>query len=359
MSRQITDGPIEIVRFSPEFLPAIKRFSEEIWLRPRSDAYYQWRYLQCPSQTGFLAMQEGECLAMIWGFARPYKVGGTRQNALEILDWYCRQDLRASGLGIKVMQMLMDIPEPLINVGGSADTLRLLPRLKWSSRTPMKRYLIPITGKALSVYIQKKLYIPSICLQIPLSIAAKAIRLASPQPKIPNGQSVQVARVGPEILSLYDRPHHPGIVPLPNLDFIRWLMNSPDAMGQYIAIYFFAGDRLCGWSFMRLYTTPAGKEARIIEAASNNDSPASYRWLISETLQVARAHNSDIVFAGASDLTVQKALAQNRFLFYSSIPVQVLSKDGFPDQIPVHVQNNTSDFALLPYPTTTLGERVQ
>src|SRR3989449_1750090 len=131
------------------YLKAVIRFSENTWARPQTEAFYRWRYLECPSQIGLLALDDGECLAMVWAFVQSYQVGPRRLNGLETFDWFCLPELQGSGLGVRVMQAMMNRPEFIIAAGGTADTLKLLPRLKWRPHGELVKFTLPLGGAAL------------------------------------------------------------------------------------------------------------------------------------------------------------------------------------------------------------------
>ncbi len=120
----------EIVALTREHMPALRRFAEKVWHRPRSDAFYRWRYEDPAFHVAYLALRDGEC-AMECAIRRPYRVGDEVVDFLEVFDWYALPELRNAGLGVRVMQRLMREPHPLLLVGGTPDTQALLPRLKW------------------------------------------------------------------------------------------------------------------------------------------------------------------------------------------------------------------------------------
>ena len=54
----------EIVPLSPALMGSLRRFAERVWTRPRSDAYYRWRYESLPMHKAWVAVRDGEILAM-------------------------------------------------------------------------------------------------------------------------------------------------------------------------------------------------------------------------------------------------------------------------------------------------------
>ena len=70
---------------------------------------------------------------MVSAFRRPYR--GRRQlDVSDSFDWFCLPELRRAGLGVRVIQRMMQDPEPVIVTGGTDDTRDLLPRMRFPSR---------------------------------------------------------------------------------------------------------------------------------------------------------------------------------------------------------------------------------
>ena len=55
--------------------PASPSWSPHTWKRPDTRAFLHWRYAECPTLFGYLALRDGECAAMVTGFRRPYRFG--------------------------------------------------------------------------------------------------------------------------------------------------------------------------------------------------------------------------------------------------------------------------------------------
>src|SRR5260221_6757155 len=111
--------------------PAFKQSAEEAWDRPVGDAYYQWRYFDAPDVITLVADRGGDCVASISAFSRTYKFGDDLVECLDPFDWYCLPSARGSGVGVRLVKCLMDVGKPILALGGSSDTLRIIPRLGW------------------------------------------------------------------------------------------------------------------------------------------------------------------------------------------------------------------------------------
>ena len=55
---------LAIVPLSADTLPALRRFAEKVWQRPRSEDYYRWRYVEPAFHRVWLAMKDGKLAIM-------------------------------------------------------------------------------------------------------------------------------------------------------------------------------------------------------------------------------------------------------------------------------------------------------
>ena len=47
----------------------LRRFAERVWTRPRSDAYYRWRYESLPMHKAWVAVRDGEIAKRVASYA--------------------------------------------------------------------------------------------------------------------------------------------------------------------------------------------------------------------------------------------------------------------------------------------------
>ncbi|HKQ58606.1 MAG TPA: GNAT family N-acetyltransferase [Candidatus Eisenbacteria bacterium] len=341
--------PIRIVPFEPDLLPAVRRFSERTWSRPKSDAYYRWRYLDCPAQVGYLAMDGSEVVAALWAFLNPYRVGGRAVTCLETHDWYCLPALRGSGLGIRLMQTMMGRPEPIVTVGGGQDTLTLLPRLRWQKAGDFTFFALPLEGRAFASWVRRRAAIPAAWVETAFRLAVRPWLVPRPR-RGPAGGTVEETRdLDPGVVRLYDRARA-GIVPIPDPARIGWLMSAVEEMGRFALLRFRIDGRVRGWSLSRLHRGPHGIEATLIDVFAPEDDDALWRWMVIETLVRLAASRPDTIRAATSSPPLERALRHLRFRPYQTLPVSVWPHGMEIPPPPHHLANNTSDMPLVPYP---------
>lgn len=340
----------EIVELTPALLPALRRFADKVWTRPTSDAFCRWRYQALPLHRAWLAMRDGEVLAMESAFERPYRIGDAIEPVLEVFDWYCLPELRNSGLGIRVMQRLMKERACLL-VGGSEDTRGLLPRLKWQIVANAKRYVLPLGVERLAAALRKRVA----ALPAPLARAGARALLARPgqrpRPRaVPrSGRAIAVASIGDEIQALYRGPIAYAALPLWPPELMRWLLDAHPSAGHFVPLYFAEGERLRGWTLTRIYETSEGCGAELVECFAPDPSDDLYTWMVSETAVRTAAFGPGLLGASTPCAHLQAALARNRFVESSANPVQ-LWRPGHPPLVgPVLIGANSGDSSLVPF----------
>lgn len=349
---------IEIVRLTPELMPALRRFAERVWQRPRSEAYYRWRYgASAAFHPVWLALRDGECLAMEVAIRRPWRVGDQVQDILEVFDWYCLPELRNSGLGVRVMHALMKEPEPLLLVGGSEDTQGLLPRLKWQVLDRTHRLTLPLAAGRLSEALVRRR-------RVPPAVAGAVARAALARPghrprprRVPRGgRVVAVASVGDEVLDLYRRPGHYGTVPMWTPTLLDWLTHGFPSVGHFVPLCFERGGALVGFGLLRVYVAAQGCDAEIVECFAPEPDVDLYTWMVSEIATRAAAFGPGALGTQSTCPLLREALTRNHFVKTGENPVQLWwpGRVGLPT--PLAVGASTNDNPLVPWAERWWGD---
>jgi len=336
----------EIVELRPDLLPALRRFAEKVWRRPRSDAFYRWRYEELPLHRAWLALRDGEVLAMEASFERPYRIGDAIEPILEVFDWYCLPDLRNSGLGVRVMQRLMKERACLL-VGGSDDTRGLLPRLRWQVIAQATKFVLPIGVGRLAEALRGRAPIPGFAARLGAR-ALLALRRPRPRSVPEHARVVPVATVGDEMQALYRGPVAYAAVPLWPPELVRWMLCAHPSVGHFVPLYFAEGERLRGWTLTRVFETPGGCDAEIVECFAPDPSEELYAWMVSETALRAAAFRPDLLGTSTSCAHLAAALRRCGFIARDAAPVQLWRPAGALPAGPVLIGANSGDTSLLP-----------
>ena len=345
----------EIVRYSQQHFDVMRRFAERTWTRPQTAAFYRWRYEDAPQQRAFLALHDGECLAMGCAFRRRYRIGDEIVPILETFDWYTLPGLRNTGLGVRIIQRFMAEPEPALLLGGSDDAVGFLARLKWQRAGAAQRFILRLGTRRAAQALERRLRIPG--------PAARAIASAA-QPfrrrrrrRGPSGAHVlPVACVGDEVLALYEGPVAYGTLPLWTPEHLRWLMAGFAGAGHFVPLYFARGQQLLGWALLRVYETDGERGAELIELFNPDADADLYTWMVSELACIAEGFDADFLGASSTCPAIAGALAGNGFVHCGAIPIHLWRPGGAPLPSPMLFGSNTRDTPINPYPTHWWGE---
>lgn len=239
--------PIEPL--SSDNFAAFRRFSEEVWDRPRSDAYYRWRYFDAPNLITLIATRGDRCVGSLSAFSRIYYNGDETLECLEAFDWRCLQAVKGSGVGIRLATKMMEVGKPILSLGGSADTMRLIPRMGWTAISEATEFFLPLS----SAYLLRNRRLPDYCKRAiapSLDLAASAWF----KPAKPNGSGdcvpLPVSAIDGELAQI-NGPAGFRSVPDPRL--FAWLMRGWPATGIYVPMMLKADGDAVAWIIGRLH----------------------------------------------------------------------------------------------------------
>lgn len=351
---------LQIERFRPEHMPAVRQLADAAYRRPRENAFQRWAFLEGPTHRAWVAMQDDSCVGLLRAFARTYRFGDDRVGCLETFDWYVDPVHRRSAVGVRILRAAMEESEPLVNVGGSPDTLALLPALGWRTLDRATSFALPLDGSALPPEVRRRLGRLEGVGRAALTAAGRTwfrpVRRFRPR----GGAVLAVGVPGEEVLDLYQGCTGYGLLPLPDIAHLRWLAGGHPASGQFICLYFTLGGVLRGWGLVRVVGGPDGPEAALVETYAPRPTYDLYRWMVAELVAAVLPYRPRLVRARASCPVLGAALRKARFLRGRDWPVFVWSSPppAAPPG-PCHLTLNTQDEPLIPVPERWFPESVR
>ncbi len=274
-------------------LPALQNFLTERWREedagPKrwpsdfAERFFRWRFLERKSWDTTLAMDGDRCIALMDSFMRDYFVAGRKMTLRENGVWWCHPDFRPL-VAMRVMQMLMQKPEPVVIVGGSPTLQEVLKRYRWQPLGDVQhRVLVLGTGAFLKAAVR---LMGSDMVRLPPAIS----RLASINYKrLPrfrstaDGYTVDVLR-SPADLPAIEPPHDSyALTALADRGDAEWLMAAPEAEGRFIWLVFSEGGKPVGFSVSRLYDENGIRTAKLSHVQVARPDVDTYTWVIGET----------------------------------------------------------------------------
>ncbi len=318
------------VAFNGDHLSVVSDLSKRLWKgeRPGTNDYFRWRYLECPTQTGLIALRNERCVAMLWEVSHDYRIDEKRVTVHEPFDWYVLPALVQSGIGIRAMRQMMESRESLLVVGGSSYTRAFLPRLGWRQQRSMCTYRLSRGSDE------------------PLGTGERSSARATP----PFSASVEETDRLDEVMPLYDGPLGYASVAIPSQAAHTWLTSGAAGAGRFITLqYRRAGGAVVGWSLGRIYTTHIGREARVIDVFTPRPDFQIYAWMVGELLQRLLAFSPLDIRTSSTCPVLGQVLEYFGFVPGPELPTVLWSNQTFDLPEPMHLGGDVADKGVIPY----------
>jgi hypothetical protein len=246
---------------------------------------------------------------------------------------------------------MMDVGRPIVSVGGSADTRRLLPRLGWTTIGHAHRHVRPLRPAFLKRSLRRGEPGSPSAAGVPSSSWALlaggvAVLLFRPRVSPPPQGVVRAVECADAELLRVGRLEPCGTVPLPNAGELEWLARSAAPERRFVALSFEqAGERI-GWALLRIEGPAGAAEAQVLEMFARDGQ--SYRWLAGELASRAFALGAIQATALTACPAAAEGLARAGFWARDEKPVYCWPA-GRTLQPPLHLGWNVGDAGLMPY----------
>jgi hypothetical protein len=329
--------------------PGFREFAERVWDRPRADAYYRWRYAEAPGLLTLVAHRDGRCLAAISAFRRPYRLGGRTVECLETFDWACLPELRGSGLGVRVIRKLMDMGPPIVSLGGTRDTLALLPRLGFQHVATGHRYVRPFSGAAI------RSDAPGASGRS--AFVAAALDVAAPllfrrSARAPGARALLVPLSSLDGFA-YELDEPPGFRGLPHRPHIEWLTRGLPAAGWFLPFGFAEQGRILGWALARVYQKNHALFGILLDLRYSDAGAAHLGRIVRAIVGTLCGMGVESIWTATTCPRLGAALRRNRFLRRAPLPALVWPGVQEIADEPVRLSLLRADDGLVPLPTAS------
>ena len=332
----------------PEDIPALRALMAEAGVRlPNSEPEsVHWKYWQerpdWPGPRSFVMTRGKEILAhagvvpgaFLFGDSR---TGVQRVRALHVIDWAARPS--AVGAGASLMKHLGQSTDALLAIGGSAQTLRLLPHLGFrplGTATCYVRPLHPVRILTPSVHPVSRL-LPRFARSLLWSLYAPSGRVDGWT--IRRIEAGDLSRVG----SLLPAPTDSMGVLERGKDLFHYLLACPIVPME---LYSIEREGQARGYFLLSF---ALRQARLVDYWVSSGEPADWHALIQCAVARAKQHSSCAeLVAWASDSASGKSLLESGFHQRGVLSVQVLASRNPQLTVPaLRVQMLDNDAAYL------------
>jgi hypothetical protein len=312
---------LRLARLDETNRPAFEKLLAQVWELDCSDelarAVVRWRYDERSSGGGtWLVCDDGECVAMLDSFLRPYLLNGRRIHVREGCDWYCLPKYRGMGLGIRLMKKMMACDEPMISIGGSEWTRAILPKLGWTRLPDVQSYLLPLRARdAAGAMLRNRWPVYEAYVRAVPDLPLRRLRRAA----APRADAASVEEWRPGGTAHMPLPRGDGLVELLEPGDLDWMGRTPVGLARPFGLTFSLGREPVGFSLAQVEPGLTGLDGRIVHVLITHEAQEVADWVIAETAIRLAALGAGMIRCLAS--TPQKNIALRRAGFVSRAPL--------------------------------------
>jgi len=298
----------------------VREFLVMSWKRDWSDelaeSYFAWRYVARGASETLVACNQGRCVGILDSFIRPYWIAGRQEFVRETCDWFCMPEYRSAGVGLHLMRRMMAKPQPILVIGGSADTRNLLPRLKWAKLSDLSSFILVVSARALAGLVARNrprgvTRVAHLIPDLPLIRRLPDVAAPSTNSRVRvrgHGEAGETPKIAPYVLA-----------PLLDTKVVDWLARAPAVLGQFLVLDFLCGDELVGISISRLEKLPSfGWVAHLIHVHAARFELID--WMVGATTRHLVERGAGVVRCRASCPTTARALSALGFWQVKRVP---------------------------------------
>jgi hypothetical protein len=291
----------------------------EAGLRPNSDPeHFEWKYWRergdWPGPRSFVLTRGAEILAHAAIIPGACRSGEQRVKTLHIIDWAARPT--ATGAGVRLMKYLGQTTDALLSVGGSAQTLQLLPHIGFLPMGAATCYVRPLHPLRI---LGPSTHPPAMLL--PRLARGMLWKLRAPSGGTDGWQArhVESSELS-RLTSVLPAPVRGMSVFERGEDLFRYVLACPIApMDLYVLE---RADRAHGYFLLSF----ALRQARLADCWMDSDDPADWRALIQCAVLKASQHpRAAELTAWASDEFLSERLDECGFHARGNLAVQMLA----------------------------------
>jgi hypothetical protein len=303
----------------PDDLPKMAVLMEDAGLRPNSlPADLQWKYWQqrvdWPGPRSYVMVRDGQLLAHAAVVPGTYHWQSRRVRTRHVIDWAARSN--APGAGVSLLKFLGQDADALLAIGGSAQTLGLLPHLgfrRCGAVTGFVRPLHPL--RLLTTSVHSTWRVP------PRLLRSMLWALQAPRG---GTQGWQVSRVTvdqlPQLAPVLPVSRNDFATPERSPEWFRYALDCPIAAMSLFVMQ--QAGRVRGYFLLAF----ALRQARLADCWMDSEDAADWRALIQCVVREANRHPQAAELAvWGSDPLFSRCLRECGFRERSEFPVQMLA----------------------------------
>ena len=321
------------------------------WDEETANRIFEWRYCDLGGQETVLAYDHSKPVAMVACSQRRWIVNGKTILVREPSDWLCLPEFRHLGLGVLLMQRLMNEPEPLLAIGGAEQAQTVLRAFGWQQRFEARSYLVPLSSRFFTSRAASRLRGLLTTSKKKRPTEAWGPHWSHPRLWRSNGMPWHELAPSEPLPTIPIEAAGYDIMPLIDDREMRWMQAAPKEMGSFFCLVFPTSSKAAALAVGRVFPYEGLRYLRLIHVQIPFPSAAMYRRVISESFRYAYDCGADVVQLRASCPLLQDAL--RKFWPNWSVPAATYwwEKNGTLPGAKSHLTFLRGDDGVLPYPT--------
>ena len=322
-------------------MPAVVALMEAAGLRPNLlPADLQWKYWRersdFPGSRSFVMVRDGEILAHAAAIPGRYQHSGSRVRMRHVIDWAARSN--AAGAGVSLMKYLAQDTDALLAIGGSAQTLELLPLLGYRQCGAVTGFVRPLHPL--------RLLVPSVhpAWRVPPRVLRSALwKLQAPRLDLHGWQANRLTAEALAPLAPVLPTGREGFAVLERSpELFRYTLECPMAAMSLFVVQ--QAGEVRGYFLLSF----AMRQVRLADCWLNSSDPADWRVLIQlAAREASRYPQAAELAAWGSDPMFSQCLLECGFHKRHEFPVQLLaSRDDslLPTRLRVQMLDNDAAY---------------
>jgi hypothetical protein len=257
-----------------------------------------------------LALNGDQCVAMVNSTLRQYAIAGKKTGVRETDFWISLAEYRPFA-SMRVLQTLMEKPEPICAIAGNDYVTSILQRLQWRQLPEISQMVLPlgpsVVVKSLAQRMKRNVAELPAFLTRPFAFKfRRPKRQPAPAPSATFGE-------------IRDPSDLPDIMPpatayasaaLADRHDFEWYAAAPDSFGEFVWLVFTIAGEPVAFSLSRLYREGPYLGAKIFHVQSSLSQLQAYAWILGETSAFMSDRGADWIDARFSCPVITKALQQ-------------------------------------------------
>ncbi|MCB1759072.1 MAG: hypothetical protein KDI68_04720 [Gammaproteobacteria bacterium] len=264
---------------------------ENHWSPQQIHDFVEWRYFGREHSVPVMAVRDGQCLAFVDSQVRHYFLGANTIPLQESSEWFCMPKYRPIGLGIRVMQKLMERETPIISVRGTVASQQLVQKLGWRKIRPVYLFSKMVNWKSRVRDHWRR-----------LSDTNRGSELTVVN-EAPGGEHPPPDDVASDCLKTRLETWE-----------IRWFDAAPDFIGKFHWLRFYLDDSCCGFALVRIYQGAEYRRSQIVHLESTTDDRWTNLAIVEKTSGFLAKSGALRIMARASSPAVCRAYEDAGFV---------------------------------------------